>query len=114
MIGADTIRSDGGVMNKVGTLPLALAAREARVPVYVLCETMKIAAPDFALTFEEMDPAELLPAPEPGVRVRNVYFDLTPGPLVTKIISEQGVLTPADILAIARRAGQVLALLAPF
>ena len=114
IIGADSLRSDGSVVNKVGTFPLALAAREAGVPVYVLCETMKIAAPDFALIFEEMDAAELLPAPATGVRVRNVYFDLTPCALIGKIITEQGILTPADITEHAHRAEQLLALLDPF
>ena len=111
IVGADTVRSDGSVVNKVGTLPLALAARESGVPVYVLCETMKIAAPSFPLGFEEMDPNELLPYPVAGVTVRNVYFDLTPSALIGKIISEQGSLTPLDIEDIADRAEQMLTLL---
>ncbi|HEX8032257.1 MAG TPA: hypothetical protein VF510_00335, partial [Ktedonobacterales bacterium] len=58
VFGADSIRADGSVVNKIGSHTLALAAHAASVPVYVLCETLKIAAPDTPLTLEEMDPAE--------------------------------------------------------
>ncbi|PWT77262.1 MAG: hypothetical protein C5B60_03035 [Chloroflexi bacterium] len=113
VVGADSVRSDGGVVNKVGTLPLALVAREAGVPVYVLCETLKVASPRSTLTFEEMDSRELLPTPLPGVTARNIYFELTPHALITEIITEQGILTPEETLAISRRAEQSLALLGP-
>jgi ribose 1,5-bisphosphate isomerase len=113
VIGADSVRADGGIVNKVGTLPLALVAREAGVPVYVLCETLKISGPKSVLAFEEMDSKELLPTPVSGVTVRNVYFDLTPYELITKIITEQGILTPEGILQIARQAEHALTLLDP-
>jgi translation initiation factor 2B subunit (eIF-2B alpha/beta/delta family) len=111
VIGADSVSASAGVVNKIGSFPLALAAREAHVPVYVLSETLKIAASEWEPTFEEMEVQELLPAPVPGVTVRNTYFDLTPHTLVTKIITEQGILTPADIDTIARQASISLALL---
>jgi translation initiation factor 2B subunit (eIF-2B alpha/beta/delta family) len=111
IVGADTVSASAGVVNKVGTLPLALAAREAHVPVYVCCEALKIAASDAKPTFEEMDAAELMPSPVPGVTVRNVYFDLTPHELITKLITEQGPLTPLDIQSLAQQARHSLALL---
>ncbi|MGO8951519.1 MAG: translation initiation factor eIF-2B [Ktedonobacterales bacterium] len=114
VIGADSVRSNGSLVNKVGTFPLALAAREARVPVYLLCETQKIAAPDFALVLEEMNASELLPTPATGVTVSNVYFDVTPYKLISRIITEKGILTRPSITAIARRAARLLALLDPF
>jgi ribose 1,5-bisphosphate isomerase len=111
VVGADSVRADGGVVNKVGTYPLALAAQAHRVPVYVLCETMKIAAPDFPLVLEEMSPAELLPDPPAGVTVRNPYFDHTPAALVTHIVTERGILSPAELTRIAGEAAHNLALL---
>ena len=113
IVGADTVTAMAGVVNKVGTLPLALAARESQVPVYVCCEALKIAASDAKPTFEEMDAAELMPAPAPGVTVRNVYFDLTPHELITRLITERGVLTPQDVRTLAQQAGRSLALLGP-
>jgi translation initiation factor eIF-2B subunit delta len=111
LIGADSVSASAGVVNKIGTFPLALAAREAHVPVYVCCETLKIAASGWEPTFEEMEARELLPTPVSGVTVHNTYFDLTPHGLITKIITEQGILSPADIDAIARRASRALAVL---
>lgn len=112
VFGADSIRADGSVVNKVGSHTLALAAHAARVPVCVLCETLKIAAPDAPLTLEEMDPAAILPHPIPGVTPRNVYFERVPTHLITGIITERGILTPADIAATAAQASQARAALA--
>jgi ribose 1,5-bisphosphate isomerase len=111
VLGADSVRADGSVVNKVGTYPLTLAAQALRVPVYVVCETMKIAAPDFPLVLEEMSPDEVLPNPPAGVTVHNPYFDHTPAGLVTHIITEQGILSPADLDRSARDAARNLALL---
>src|SRR5579859_3800255 len=82
-LGADSVRSDGSVVNKVGSYPLALVAREAGVPVYVLCETLKIAAPAFPLVLEEVDPVAPPPVALPGVTRRAVSFDHTPAGLIS-------------------------------
>jgi translation initiation factor 2B subunit (eIF-2B alpha/beta/delta family) len=108
----DSVRSDGSVVNKVGSSPLALMAHEVRVPVYVLCEVIKIASPDFPLRFEEMDPRGLLPDPPPGITARNVYFDRTPAELVTEVVTEVGPLSRDDIARIAQEARLALASLA--
>ena len=67
VLGADSVRANGDVVNKVGSYPLALVAREARVPVYVLAETLKIAAPDFPLQLEPLEWPEA-PLPRAGDR----------------------------------------------
>jgi len=43
LVGADTVFADGAVVNKVGTLALALLARERRVPFFVASESLKVA-----------------------------------------------------------------------
>src|SRR5579863_28933 len=43
VVGADSVRPDGSVVNKVGTYPLALVARAAHIPCYVLAESVKVA-----------------------------------------------------------------------
>jgi translation initiation factor 2B subunit (eIF-2B alpha/beta/delta family) len=111
IVGADSVRADGSVVNKVGTYTLALAAREANVPLYAVCETLKIAAPDFPLVFEEMDPAELLPQPVAGVTPRNVYFDRTPADLIAGIVTELGVLSRDAIAREAEAAAHALTVL---
>ena len=111
VVGADSVRADGSVVNKVGTYPLALTAREVGVPVFALCETLKIAAPDLPLRFEEMDPRDLLPEPVERIAVHNVYFDRTPPHLVRGIVTERGILKPDDIAPLANEAARALALL---
>jgi translation initiation factor eIF-2B subunit delta len=112
VLGADSLRADGSLVNKVGSYPLALVAREAGKPVYALCETLKIAAPDFPLVLEEKDPAELLPDPVDGLRARNPYFDVTPAQLIAGYVTEQGVLDRETVARYAEAAGAALAALA--
>lgn len=111
--GADSVRADGSVVNKVGTLPLALAARVAGVPVYVLCETLKIAATDFPLALEELAPLDLGPhaSLSSGVATRNPAFDRTPGEYITAVVTERGALSVALLAAEAERAAGALAAL---
>jgi translation initiation factor 2B subunit (eIF-2B alpha/beta/delta family) len=105
------VRADGSLVNKVGSFPLALCAQHAGVPVYVLCERLKIAPTGWPLILEEMDPAELLPANEPHLRARNPYFDHTPADLVTAVITEAGSTARAQIAQIAEAAARDLAAL---
>ena len=112
VLGADSVRADGALVNKAGSYSIALAARAARVPVYVLCESLKIAPASWPLTLEEMDAAEVLADPIPGVTARNVYFDVTPPRLITAIITERGVLAPRDARRLAGEAERRLARLA--
>lgn len=104
VVGADTILANGDVLNKAGTALLAWAARGHKVSFYVLSETLKISprawAGDLA-QLEEKGPEEVLEQPIEGVRVRNFYFDHTPARLVTKIITEQGMMGPREIRRIA-------------
>lgn len=95
LVGADSVLADGSVVNKVGTYPLALAAREQGIPVYVCCESFKWReAGEPPPELEEMAPAELGVPDWPGVTVRNVYFDITPARLVSAWIDETGVRRP--------------------
>ncbi|MDH3254180.1 MAG: hypothetical protein OEM62_04235 [Acidobacteriota bacterium] len=92
LVGADAILRDGSVVNKAGTLLLALAAREAAVPFWVCAESFKRSALDpgeFPLA--EMSGDELGAPGFGGVRVRNVYFDVTPPHLVGRWLNESSI-----------------------
>lgn len=98
VVGADSVLHDGGIVNKVGTRTAALAARDQDVPFYVVCSTYKFNVMNYlgrGVELEEKDPAEV--AELEGVEVRNPYFELVPGRLVTGIITEMGVMEPLDI-----------------
>lgn len=107
LVGADRVLPDGDVVNKVGTYPLALAAREAGVPVYVAAAADKVAPTDAAVR-EAGDPADLYDGDAP-LRVENPIFERVPGDLVDGVVTEAGVL---DGAAIAERAREHAALAA--
>lgn len=98
VVGADSVLYDGGFVNKVGTRTVALAARDQGVPFYVVCSTSKFNVMNYlgrGVELEEKDPAEV--AELEGVNVRNPYFEVVPGRLVTGMITEMGVMEPLDI-----------------
>lgn len=98
LVGADSL-SVRGLVNKVGTWGLALAARASSVPFYALCGTEKFLPTSRLshLRIEERDPREILPEPAPHVTAVNVYFDLTPLELLTGVVTERGLLSPQEI-----------------
>src|SRR6266849_4463569 len=107
VVGADSVLANGDVLNKAGTALLAWAARGHKVPFYVLCETLKIAPQRWSgdlSQLEEKEVEEVLEQPIPGVTVRNFYFDRTPAKLVTKVITEQGLMGKQEVRQMALRA----------
>ncbi len=101
-LGADAV-TDAGVLNKIGSFAVALAAREHSVPVYALAPRRKfLSARNRALRIVEMPPAEVWDAPAPGVEPRNVYFESVPLPLLRGVVVEDGVLPPGETAEVAR------------
>ena len=101
---ADRIAMDGSAANKVGTYQYAVLAERHGVPFYVLgYDGPDPATPNgAAIPIELRDPAEVLRFN--GARVaaegaEGFYpaFDVTPPELITAIVTERGVWTPADI-----------------
>lgn len=108
IVGADTILSDGSVINKIGTSQLALIANSANIPFYVAAETYKFSPESIfgkIVEVEERDPREV--APESwikklrNVKIRNPSFDLTPPKYITAIISEIGIYSPTYFPVVA-------------
>jgi methylthioribose-1-phosphate isomerase len=100
--GADRIAANGDVANKIGTYPVAVLAREHRIPFYVAAPLSTIdpeAADGDAIPVEERDPCEVshfrgrCVGPE-AVPVRNPAFDITPARYVSAIVTETGILRP--------------------
>jgi methylthioribose-1-phosphate isomerase len=88
--GADRIAANGDTANKIGTYALAVLARHHEIPLYVVAPTSTIdpATPDGAgIPIEERDPGEVTTR----FAARNPAFDVTPAPLITAIVTEEGV-----------------------
>jgi methylthioribose-1-phosphate isomerase len=98
--GFDRVAANGDVANKVGTYPLALAARAAGIPFVAAGPTSSIdpATPTGAeIRIEERGAEEVLRDWAPaGTAVRNPAFDVTPAELVWALVTEDGVRRPAS------------------
>jgi len=101
-VGADTVTSNGALINKVGTSQLALAANEARVPFSVCTETYKFSPMTMfgdMVEIEERDCGEVVKADEipKGVKIYNPVFDTTPAKYIDAYITELGVISPGSV-----------------
>jgi len=101
-VGADTITSNGALINKIGTSQLALAANESRVPFSVCSETYKFSPLTIfgeMVEIEERDCGEIVKKGEipPSVKIYNPVFDTTPARYIDAIITELGVFAPGSV-----------------
>ncbi|MEJ5171475.1 MAG: S-methyl-5-thioribose-1-phosphate isomerase, partial [Fimbriimonadales bacterium] len=102
VVGADRIAANGDTANKIGTYALAVASQHHGIPFVVAAPSSTIdpATPSgAAIPIEERSAEELTEVD--GIRVApvgcpvwNPAFDVTPGPLVSAIVTEQGVFRP--------------------
>ncbi|ADP77970.1 translation initiation factor 2B subunit I family (IF-2BI) [Methanothermus fervidus DSM 2088] len=100
IIGADRV-AKGGVINKIGSLMIALSANRYNVPFYVAAPTSTFDEESNVneIEIEERNPKEVLYygkcriAPK-NVDVINPAFDIVPSDLITKIITEKGLVDP--------------------
>jgi methylthioribose-1-phosphate isomerase len=95
VVGADRIARNGDTANKIGTYGVAIAAAHHGIPFYVAAPRSTF---DFTLAsgdqipIEERAPSEVrIAADDP---VYNPAFDVTPGRLITGIITEYGIVSP--------------------
>ena len=107
-VGADTITSQGNLINKVGTSQVAAAANEARVQFYVCTETYKFSPLTVSgdmVKIEERDISEVVrPGEIPdSVRVFNPVFDVTPAKYISGMITELGLISPGSVYGILER-----------
>lgn len=101
IVGADRIAANGDTANKIGTYGVALAAKYHQIPFYIAAP---ISTFDFTLETGKQIPIEersadevrllhsVVTAPQ-QVNVFNPAFDVTPGELITGIITEYGVIS---------------------
>lgn len=106
LVGADSITSEGNVINKIGTSTIALIAKEARTPFYVVSELLKF---DPATMYgdyekiEERSPDEIWKNPPKNLIIKNPAFDVTRRDFIHGIICEEGIISPHSISEVMHR-----------
>jgi len=88
--GADRIAANGDTANKIGTYSLAVLAEHHDVPLYVVAPSTTVdlgTATGSGIPIEERDPAEITGR----FSAYNPAFDITPGELISAIVTEAGV-----------------------
>ncbi|HWE19676.1 MAG TPA: S-methyl-5-thioribose-1-phosphate isomerase [Hyphomicrobiaceae bacterium] len=110
IVGADRVTANGDAANKIGTYLKALAAKDNGVPFYVALPHSTIdwtLASGADIPIEERADDEVLAMSgrtedgrvvrveiaAPGSPARNDAFDVTPGRLITGLITERGICT---------------------
>ena len=94
IVGTDRVARNGDVVNKIGTLNLAVLANHFGVPFYVACpsSTFDPNTPSGReVIIEERAGDEVRQEHAAEVAVFNPAFDVTPAALVTGIITERGI-----------------------
>lgn len=106
---ADAICLDGHVVNKIGTLQIAIAARYMGIPFFVSGIPDESHPDKSAVHIESRNPDFVLQAM--GVRtaaegVKGYYpsFDLTPPALISGVVTDLGIYSPYDLPRYLRQA----------
>jgi methylthioribose-1-phosphate isomerase len=103
LVASDRVTMDGHVVNKVGTLAVALAAQAFGVPFYVLSHAPDPLSPGIEdVEIEHRDGDEVLRvlgtrSAAEGARGYYPAFDATPPHLVTRIVTAHGAFEPARV-----------------
>ncbi len=95
-VGTDRVTANGDVVNKIGTLNLAVLCDHFGIPFYVACPSstfdLETASGD-RVVIEQRDAAEVTGAGTARVPVYNPAFDVTPAALVTGLITDHGLIS---------------------
>lgn len=98
LVGVDTLVATGAIVNKVGTMNLALACQYFKKPIYAATSTHKMSMPSLEGKAVDLkvvqDNAGIAPEEILGktnLKVENIFFEETPPEFFTGIITEYGV-----------------------
>ena len=99
IVGADRLAATGDVANKIGTYPLAIAAKHHGIPFYVAAPSSTVdpeTGTGLDIHLEQRGADEMrsigtfVTAPA-EVAAYNPAFDVTPAELITAIVTDTGV-----------------------
>ena len=94
IVGTDRVTRNGDVVNKIGTLNLAVLAAHFGVPFYVACPASTYdphTESGCDVTIEQRSADEVRAGEAAAVAAYNPAFDVTPAGLVTGIVTDRGI-----------------------
>jgi len=100
IIGCDAIALDGSAVNKIGSFALALAASEAKIPVYIATQSLKLdlgAKHLKNLEIEQRQAKEVWPKAPKNLEILNFAFDIVPAQFISGYVTEFGILKPKQL-----------------
>jgi len=107
IVGADAIYVDGTVVNKMGTLGVAIISQKYNKPVYVLSITAKLFLPSLEgekLEMERRQQREIIDIDilekNSKLSVENVFFEEVPPEVITYLVTEKGIIKPSQIYSL--------------
>jgi len=102
MCGADSM-GVYGIVNKIGTGNLAATAHAFGIPGYVIGDTSKIWPETLGgPKIPEREPNEVWGDAPSSIRVRNIYYEVTPSEFFAGVVTERGLTDYTSIVDIAR------------
>lgn len=96
IVGGDAL-CPSGLVNKAGTLPLALAANRIGKPVIVCIGSEKLIPFNIPEHYLRENPEALWETARISIQVLNRIFEFTPLELIDHIVTEEGVTSGAEI-----------------
>lgn len=105
LIGCDEFTSQGDAINKIGSLGLALAARQANKPIYVATPLLK-AGTETLLSkphIEKRPAVEVWREAPKELTIINPAFELVDHDLITAYITEAGVIPPSEVFQTSKQ-----------
>lgn len=100
LIGADSITSEGTVLNKIGSRLLALVAHEEHVPFYVATPLLKYnPETSFGIIekIEMRNPNEVWENPPEGLEILNPAFETVSRRYIDGLITEAGIFASSHV-----------------
>ena len=95
LVGTDRVTANGDVINKIGTLNLAVLCAYYDIPFYVACPASTF-DPDtlrgIDVEIEQRGPDEVIGPHTAQVPVYNPAFDVTPAALVRGLVTDRGLI----------------------
>ncbi|XP_059611405.1 translation initiation factor eIF-2B subunit alpha [Phlebotomus argentipes] len=98
LVGAEGVVESGGIINRIGTLTMALCAKEMKKPFYVLAESFKFSRL-YPLNQRDLPNEYKYPRKSLGGDLAKTHpqVDYTPPAYITLLFTDLGVLTPSAV-----------------